>query len=39
LLPDAENGPVDHPDVQRMFGKFGGGGYKPKPAAFSGGLH
>lgn len=39
LLPDAENGPVEHPDVQRMFGKFDAGRYQPKPAAFSGGLH
>lgn len=27
LLPDAENGPVEHPDVARTFGEFDGGRY------------
>jgi heat shock protein HspQ len=39
LLPDAENGPVEHPEVKRVFGKYGDGRYNPKPDAFAGGLH
>ena len=28
LLPDAENGPVDHPQVSELFGKFAEGRYR-----------
>jgi heat shock protein HspQ len=30
LLPDAENGPVDHPEVRREFGNLVDGVYRPK---------
>jgi len=30
LLPDAENGPVRHPDVKKMFTDFKGGRYASK---------
>jgi len=30
LLPDAENGPVDHPDISEAFEKFDGKRYKLK---------
>lgn len=30
LLPDAENGPVHHPEVKKMFNDFRSGRYPPK---------
>lgn len=30
LLPDAEGGPVDHPNVEELFGEFAEGRYRMK---------
>ena len=35
LLPDAENGPVNHPDVDDMFDGLDGGRYLLHPEAFN----